>query len=54
MISLINFGDSPFRALFYLVIGILIAVIVMNIFSFITTFLIDQKTKKVYRSNEKN
>jgi hypothetical protein len=50
MLSLLNFGDSPFRALFYLVIGIFCAVIIANLLAFLIAQGIDLKTKKVRRS----
>lgn len=47
MISLLNFGDSPFRFLFFLVIGIFCVVIVVNLFAYLLACVIEAKTQRV-------
>jgi len=47
MLSLLNFGDSPFRVLFYLVLGIFFAVIIANLLASLIARGIDIRTKKV-------
>lgn len=47
MISLVNFGESPFYILFVLVLSISCLVIVVNVIALAVSALIDSKTKKI-------
>ena len=47
MLSLLNFGDSPFRSLFYLVMGIFVAVIIANVLAFGISTIINHRVKKI-------
>jgi hypothetical protein len=53
MISLINFGDSPFYILFWLVAGIFGAVIVTNLLALVIRFFVDRKTAKLLSKESK-
>lgn len=50
MVTLLNFGDSPFTFLFFLVLGITASVIVINVIAYCVAKLIDRKTKKILRA----
>lgn len=47
MVSVINFGSSPFRMLFLLVLGILCAVVAANLVAFLVTKIIDLRIARM-------
>lgn len=47
MITAINFGASPFRALFFIVVAIFIAVLISNIIAGILTVYFNWRTRTI-------
>lgn len=47
MITIINFGASPFRSLFYIVLTIFVAVIFVNVLAAVLRIMIDNRTRHV-------
>lgn len=53
MITILNFGDSPFALLFFLVLGIALLVIIANIFAYTLSMLIDARANYLRKKSEK-
>jgi hypothetical protein len=47
MISLVNFGDSPFYFLFVLVMAILAVTLLLNLISAVTSTLIERRARRL-------
>ena len=54
MITLLNFGDTPFYALFIIVSVVVVAVIAANITAAAMTFVIDKYTNLLLRKYERH
>ena len=50
MISLLNFGSSPFRILFFLVVGISLLVLLTNLVAYLMVKVIRARTVRIMRS----
>lgn len=47
MITILNFGASPFKLLFYIVLGIFIAVVFVNVVASVLRLFIDYETNRL-------
>lgn len=47
MITILNFGASPFKLLFYIVLGIFIAVVFVNVVASVLRLSIDYETNRL-------
>lgn len=54
MVSLINFGESPFLFLFFLVGGVFVVTILVNVIAYIVSLLIDNRTQRIVKGNQEN